>query len=81
MAAWFGAVRMDSSSDTLYLTPLFAPGVTFHSHSSSKSPKVATVMRSPPWAGWPSGSRGTRPFAIFLIVPSTTTQWARGTLS
>src|SRR5256885_3803874 len=38
----------DSSSETLYLTPLFAPGVTFHSQVSSKSPNVSTVIKSPP---------------------------------
>src|SRR5256885_9200962 len=32
-------VSMESSSDTLYLTPLFAPGVTFHSQLNSKSPR------------------------------------------
>src|SRR5216117_2267740 len=72
---------MDSSSETLYLTPLFAPGVTFHSQLSSKSPKVSIVMRSPPFNGRPSGTLGTSPLAIFLIAPATTTQCAVGTLS
>src|SRR2546425_12027439 len=80
-AAWLGACAMESSSDTLYLTPLFAPGVTFHSQLNSKSPNVSSVIRSPPWAGCPSGSLGTLPLAIFLIAPSTTTQWAVGTVS
>src|SRR5881296_2425011 len=61
----------DSASETLYLTPLFALGVTFHSQLSSKSPNVSTVMRSPPLSGRPSATRGTLPFAIFLIAPST----------
>src|SRR5438552_15555904 len=72
---------MDSSSETLYLTPLFAPGVTFHSQLSSKSPNVSTVIRSPPFRGRPSGTLGTLPLAIFLIMPSTTTQCAVGTVS
>src|SRR5437899_9789291 len=35
----------------------------------------------PIWAGCPSASVGTVPLAIFLIAPSTTTQWAVGTVS
>src|SRR5207302_10979031 len=70
----------DSSSETLYLTPLFAPGVTFHSQLSSKSPNVSTVIRSPPFSGRPSGTRGTLPLAIFLIVPSTSFQCAVDTV-
>src|SRR5690242_2214666 len=80
-AAWFGACAMDSSSDTLYLTPLFAPGVTFHSQLSSKSPNVSTVIRSPPCAGCPSAILGTLPVAILWIAPSCTFQCAVGTLS
>src|SRR6266536_208187 len=80
-AAWFGASLTESASETLYLTPLFAPGVTFHSHVSSKSANVSTVIRSPPFSGCPSGSFGTLLLTIFLIAPSTTTQCAVGTLS
>src|SRR5437660_4515015 len=94
-AEWFGVMiplaiasgvialpwDMDSSSETLYLTPLFAPGVTFHSQVSSKSPNVSTVIRSPPFRGRPSGTLGTLPVAIFFIVPSSTTQCAVGTVS
>src|SRR5207302_10256273 len=71
----------DSSSGTLYLPPLFPPGVTFHSQLSSKSPNVSTVIRSPPFSGRASGTRGTLPLAIFLIVPSTIFQCAVGTVS
>src|SRR5213593_1043206 len=71
----------DSSSETLYLTPLLPPGVTFHSQLSSKSPNVSTLIRSPPFNGLPSATLGTLPFAIFLIAPSTTTQCAVGTVS
>src|ERR671930_815894 len=80
-AAWVGGIDIDISSDTLYLTPLFAPGVTFHSHVSSKSPNVAAVMRSPPFIGRPSAARGTLPLATFLIAPARTTQCPGGTLS
>src|SRR5207248_5634358 len=94
-AEWFGVMMplaiasgvislpwdMDSASETLYLTPLFAPGVTFHSQVSSKSANVSTVIRSPPFRGRPSGSFGTLPLAIFLIVPASTFQCAVGTLS
>src|SRR5205823_6484922 len=82
-AEWFGVMMplaiasgvialpwyLDSSSETLYLTPLFAPGVTFHSQVSSKSPNVSTVIRSPPFRGRPSGTLGTLPVAFFFIVP------------
>src|SRR5438309_4146726 len=35
-AAWLGACAMENSSDTLYLTPLFAPGVTFQDRKSTR---------------------------------------------
>src|SRR5215207_314113 len=74
----FDGCPPESSSETLYFKPLFPAADIFQSHASSKSPNVATVMRSPPGGRRPSGPVGTFAVATFLIAPSSTTQCPAG---